>query len=565
MPVGGIPEDYDSLKHHFKELLETLPNKNRPCFIFLDALNQLSDLDQGRDLGWLPMELPQFVGLVVTTDPESGGCLSAIRDELPVKDFGEQYLEVPPLDPSEFKGVLQKMEEVHNRKLTEYQSQLLLDAFDACPLPLYAKLCFENALLWSSYTPTADISIAPDIQSAITRLFDRLEAFHGYTLFSRALGYITLSKNGLNVSELEDILSCDDKVLDDVFEWWVPPTRRLPPLLWIRIRNDLKNYLAERGADGVQVYTWYHDQFHETALARYCKEEDRKSMHTIMAGYFHGEWADYGIPYKDKGREEILQDRQLKYMPLWHGDAPNVRKVEELPYHQIRAGLLAEAYEHCLGNLEFIEAKSQYPGGVASLSEDYRVAAQQASAGDVGELAEKIKGFQRFFVSCSHLLAVDSGRVWQLAFNTPDNSLPYKAALECVEKGDSDKVTMCMGWEHKSQADDPCLKTFTNLASPFLSPDAKLLGAIEPSRNIIQLYDIESSQLVAKYKVSSEKEVYAFWKKDNKVSCAVFSNDSKEVAFVTSGDTINIWSVEDKSEYAASTDVAKVKGMYIHK
>lgn len=63
---------------------------------------------------------------------------------------------------------------------------------------------------------------------------------HGEQFVRRALGYITASKTGLTKSELEDILSCDDIVLaGEVFKYHVPPIRRLPPLLWTRLRNDL--------------------------------------------------------------------------------------------------------------------------------------------------------------------------------------------------------------------------------------------------------------------------------------------------------------------------------------
>lgn len=67
-----------------------------------------------------------------------------------------------------------------------------------------------------------------------------LIAKHGEQFVRRALGYITASKTGLTKSELEDVLSCDDIVLaDEVFKYHVPPIRRLPPLLWTRLRNDL--------------------------------------------------------------------------------------------------------------------------------------------------------------------------------------------------------------------------------------------------------------------------------------------------------------------------------------
>ncbi len=41
-----------------------------------------------------------------------------------------------------------------------------------------------------------------------------------------ALAYLTASKNGLSDAELEDVLSLDDVVLNDVFIHWIPNTRR---------------------------------------------------------------------------------------------------------------------------------------------------------------------------------------------------------------------------------------------------------------------------------------------------------------------------------------------------
>ena len=71
------------------------------------------------------------------------------------------------------------------------------------------------------------------------------------------LSYITASKNGLSGMELEDILSLDDVVLGDVFQHWVPPILRIPPLLVCRIRDELSNYLVEREANGTPVIYWF--------------------------------------------------------------------------------------------------------------------------------------------------------------------------------------------------------------------------------------------------------------------------------------------------------------------
>ena len=51
---------------------------------------------------------------------------------------------------------------------------------------------------------------------------------------------------GLSASELEDVLSLSDDVLNDVYQFWTPPSRRLPPLLWVRVKNDIEEYVVYR-------------------------------------------------------------------------------------------------------------------------------------------------------------------------------------------------------------------------------------------------------------------------------------------------------------------------------
>jgi hypothetical protein len=47
----------------------------------------------------------------------------------------------------------------------------------------------------------------------IHRLFEHVEMLHGKQLVSHALGFITAAKTGMSDAELEDMLSCDDKVV----------------------------------------------------------------------------------------------------------------------------------------------------------------------------------------------------------------------------------------------------------------------------------------------------------------------------------------------------------------
>ena len=55
-----------------------------------------------------------------------------------------------------------------------------------------------------------------------------------------------VAQNGLTEAEITDLLSLSDQVLNDVYQFWTPPIRRLPPLLWVRVKNELEEYIVNR-------------------------------------------------------------------------------------------------------------------------------------------------------------------------------------------------------------------------------------------------------------------------------------------------------------------------------
>lgn len=212
------------------------------------------------------------------------------------------------------------------RDLNNYQFRLVANAIAKCSLPIFVKLVFAEICRWRSYTRPQETLLASTVMDSIMMLFERIEkqvspkyivkpilnnilhVQHGRILVFHALAYITAAKSGLSESELEDLISLDDKVLDDVYQYHLPPVRRIPPLLWTRIRNDLPNYLSEREADGVNVMNWYHRQFRDTARERYFKNMN-------MATYFHSSIADY-------------------YLGIWGGGKPKPFKFTEIQRHR---------------------------------------------------------------------------------------------------------------------------------------------------------------------------------------------------------------------------------------
>lgn len=154
----------------------------------------------------------------------------------------------------------------------------------------------------------------------------------------------------------------------------MPPVRRIPPLLWTRIRSDLPNYLSEREADGVSVMNWYHRQFRDTARERYFKNMNMAIyFHSMIADYYIGMWGG-GVPKPFKYTEiqrhrfnltdkEGMADRKVPTQPLVYYNKEgvvcryNLRKFGELPFHLIRSRRFKDLYEHVLFNHDWLHAK----------------------------------------------------------------------------------------------------------------------------------------------------------------------------------------------------------------
>lgn len=365
-----IPDELSPLVQHFKKLICSA-TEEKPLVIILDSLDQLSGADGAHQLAWLPTTLPPHVRLIVSTLPNYFGILDTLRSMIEVE---ENYVPVLPLGENLSATILSFWLKNAKRTLTEDQMQLVNEAFTKCNLPLYVKLVFDEVCRWKSYTSLQHVSLAFTIHDSIYKLFERIEIQHGKTLVSHAFGYITAAKSGLSEAELEDLLSLDEKVLNDVYQYHLPPVRRIPPLLWTRIRSDLPSYLSEREADGVNVVNWYHRQFIEAARERYFKNLNYVSeIHSNIAEYFLGIWGG-GRPkpfeYTDNQRKMFQKeqkggesDRKVPEQPLVFVDENgrmmrhNLRKLSELPYHLVRSHRYEELYAQVIFNYNWLHAK----------------------------------------------------------------------------------------------------------------------------------------------------------------------------------------------------------------
>ncbi|XP_026816728.1 NACHT and WD repeat domain-containing protein 2 isoform X2 [Rhopalosiphum maidis] len=375
LPFDDIPDDLVPLTAHFKHLL-TYATREQPLVLFLDSVDQLTGTQDTNNVSWLPTRLPNNCKLLVSVAKEEGNS-DVSRDYHVLRrmiDDGEQFIEVTALGEELAEEVIRKWMETAHRDLTNCQWRLVSNAINQCSLPIFVKLVFAEICRWRSYTKPQETHLASNVMDSIMMLFERIEKQHGRLLVFHALAYITASKSGLSESELEDLISLDDKVLDDVYQYHLPPVRRIPPLLWTRIRNDLPNYLSEREADGVSVLNWYHRQFRDAARERYFKNMNMVTyFHSSIADYYLGIWGG-GNPKPFKYTEiqrhrfnlqnrEGSADRKVPVQPLVfyskEGTASryNLRKFGELPYHLVRAHRFQDLYKNVLFNYQWLHAK----------------------------------------------------------------------------------------------------------------------------------------------------------------------------------------------------------------
>ena len=366
------PVGYKTMKGIVKYLPRFLRNISRTTkqhiFILLDSIDQLSSGNEAYKMKWLPTDMPSNVHIIISMLPSLHSILANTRQlNLPE----ESFIEVPPLKQETGKEIISSHLNRKKRTLTPHQESMVLSALEKVPNPLFLKLLIDRSLTWKSYTPMGDVEIASSVRSAINHLFADLEQKFGQVLISHTLGYLTIGLNGLTEVELEDILSCDDEVLDEVYQYHNPPVEgivRIPPVTWARIRHSIEEYITERSSQGKTTLYWYHRQFIEAAEDRYTQDNFRKVLHGNLASLYQSENGFIKDITLSKRKVTIPDaDRQITSHPLV---ISNVRTLMALPYHLRRTEDFSQLKDITLCNIKFLMTKIKAVG-LESVLQDF--------------------------------------------------------------------------------------------------------------------------------------------------------------------------------------------------
>lgn len=280
---SDVATDYWDLTKEFHRRL-TRASEEKPLIIFIDALDQLSQINDQADLSWLTPGLPDHVKIVVSVIP--GEWFDSARDRL---SFGRIF-ELKGMNPHEADQLLHYWLRNANRTLTSGQRAEVLDKFAQNGLPLYLKLAFEESRLWHSFTPDGETELDPTIEGTIRGLFNRLSqnSNHGGLMVSRSLGYLAASRYGLSEEEILEILTRDQELFDDFCQGihHELPEQRLPIVVWSRLFHDLDEYLTIREMDGIPLINFYHRQLRNVVEAEYLADLNKEHHHLHLADYF---------------------------------------------------------------------------------------------------------------------------------------------------------------------------------------------------------------------------------------------------------------------------------------
>jgi hypothetical protein len=371
----ALSSDVRELMREFRKHLDAATAK-QPIILLLDALDQLSEADNGRQLFWIPFgQLPSHVKIVVSclsdrdeNDPVGQPYIALQRRGLPVGNM----LNLDALFLDDAKTLLfDRWLRAAGRTVNAFQRCLIegrLESVAACRQPLYLKLLFEEAKLWRSYDELTELGDSvPELLEQLCRRLSRPEN-HGESLVRFVLGYIAAARRGLSETEILEVLFADpdykhelDEASEDNKHTLPTEPPRIPIAIWSRLRSDLAPYLTERAAPGGNVLTLYHRQVAEWVKARFVDAANWKP-HGRLADFFGKQ--DYFL--------ESLEDQRARARRLPPTPRPaNIRKVEELPYHLLEVAKQADpesknpeakewdAVADLLTSWQFLEAKAE--------------------------------------------------------------------------------------------------------------------------------------------------------------------------------------------------------------
>lgn len=406
--------------------------------LLIDSLDQLSDDYQARSqLSFLRDFQPHpDTRIIVSALPDEkdadGKWVYCYGCDTRLKERNVQRVVVPL-----FKG--DKLEEARcimkdlllkdGRVLSDKQWTNVMDQVAVEPTALYLRLAVKVISHWRGYYEQDQMVLKPSVKQLINFIFDQLERNFGVTMVRASLAYISFSQGGLTDQHIQDLLSLDDEVINDVFQYSKPAILRVPLHVWLRVKYELEGLLIEKENNKLH---WYHRQLKETIRERYSSQEILH-YHRIMAIYF----AHLSDPHILHSRLIAPQLLSLNGVPVWFTNRTIVNRTRcvEAIYHLVRSQMWSEAIEE-LCNLENICAHV-IQGIAFELIKNLvqaKEACEQLPNNIPAKLQLKCKHYLRWLGTSMHqILPNPSSLIFSTVTKQPEESIARKDAEQMLE------------------------------------------------------------------------------------------------------------------------------------
>lgn len=326
---------YDETVHIFHNTLQEYP-----VYLLIDSLDQLSNQHEERSQLSFLKNLSSFhrlSRLIVTTLPDEYDYTSrqwkyfySIEKRVRENKVPRVHVDLISHSPDARKDRMLSLPEEafalretiyklteellarRTRTLTPAQMNLVVHSAMQEPTILYLTLAIEIVSQWKSTDNLEILHLKPTVYGIMEQIFGELERTYGKQFTRTAFAIITFAKEGITDLEMEDLLSLDEDVLNEVFQY--SSLTKFPIHVWLRLKTAIQHLIIERENHAVQ---WYHRQLLETATVRY--HEEKEKVHRMMGKYFSNRISDF-----------IREEKKIRQQPLFLPHRDPARKKNNL-------------------------------------------------------------------------------------------------------------------------------------------------------------------------------------------------------------------------------------------
>uniref|UniRef100_A0A8R1HUS0 WD_REPEATS_REGION domain-containing protein n=1 Tax=Caenorhabditis japonica TaxID=281687 RepID=A0A8R1HUS0_CAEJA len=523
--MANIPKDPKEVMEHFKlvevlKCLETIVQKaDKPVCIFIDDVHLLKCGHLLSQIGRRTENAPDNLSLFMTSSN-----ITPVNAVFAVT----QTVNIDVISENEVVGMLQKMAEKEEKKLTSEQISTLR------PTVIASK---EGILVAKSYAHEILHNGNSSMKGGIEGRINRIEKEFGKLAVRCVCKYIVVSAHGLTRLEIHDAISPEKEILTEMGMSIVFPT-----LLLDNIIEAFGPMIRKVVIDDREVISFSHVAISNYIRVRYLTSSGEvRASHLQLSDLF----ADLLVDNEQSPRHEISYQSFSQGIKRDNG-SPNFRRLRLLWYHCLHSGNLDRLKELALCQFEYIDFVTRY-FGIAHLLSMFEECATQVLHHDLQVLSEQV------LVPALVTMARDSEQlaaevIGRLRYTRQDNSHFLNTLVE-----------QAMSWVDLYNR-QPLLVPLTCWISP---PSTKVCRSFtlkdwKPGNTVLtplanhQYILISGNQtypgVIYAYHVASEKLIGTFRGHTAAVTCLVSSHDSLFFVSTSADKTAKTWNFASQSE-----------------